>query len=159
MPDPCRLRKNTAPIGCPPSSLTSPLVYTIIVPTAYTFFQEPTHEELRKNISFLMVVVLFVVMVTGACGGACAFEPPSGSPTIQKASCLSPLQNSCPECPVDEHSVPDHCDCSCACHATLMSLTVQPVRSPLYSPLIFHETQKYPPEVYLSRFVPPQYLV
>lgn len=63
---------------------------------------------------------------------------------------------SCP--PVEQHNNSGECDncSSCACHAPL---TIQPFRfsyNPTTSDLSTFDPFKHLPEVYLSRFIPPQ---
>lgn len=104
-----------------------------------------------------MVVVLFTISVTGFCRNTHFFELSAASPT-QTGSYLTAVEKGCPICPIDEHSVPDHCDssCYCACHAPLAPQPVEISCSQLVSSLVFAEPFKAIPEVYLSMFIPPQ---
>lgn len=114
----------------------------------------------RKCISYLMVMVLLTMSVTGFCRSACATEQP-GDAKYEHGGYLSAFEKGCPSCPIDEHSTADHCDssCHCACHAPLTAQPVQVVCSQLIAPLVFPELFKALPEVYLSKFIPPHILV
>jgi len=114
----------------------------------------------RKSISFLMVIAILTISVTGFCRGANAMELSGYSGNSQAVSYLDTIEKGCSTGPADKHSVPDHCDssCNCPCHAPL---TVEPVRiscSQKISSLTSFEPFKAIPEVYLSRFIPPQNL-
>ena len=118
----------------------------------------------RKYVSFLMSMVMFTISVAGFCQSAHSFEL-SVDPHARTGGHLSAAietENGCPICPMDGHSEsePDHCEssCYCACHAPLMPQPVQIVCSRQSSPLIFIESFKAIPEVYLSKFIPPQNL-
>lgn len=113
-----------------------------------------------KNVSFCMIIIMFAITVTGFCRGAHAAELSFDAPSEQSASYLNAVENQCPSCPIDEHSAPDHCDssCNCPCHAPLTAQPVQVVCSQLITPLVFSEPFKAVPEVYLSKFIPPQNL-
>ncbi len=115
----------------------------------------------RKHISFLMVVVIFTISVTG-------FTRISESGESAKYTSYSPggtyhssVEIQHPSCPVDEHSVPDHCDSSCHCpsHAPLTVQPIQVICSQLITPFVFLEPFKALPEVYLPKFIPPDILV
>jgi hypothetical protein len=115
----------------------------------------------KKYISFLMVMVMFTISVTGFCRSACATELPSDTKYEHGTGYLSAIEKGCPFCPIDQHSVPDHCDssCHCPCHAPLTEQPGQLVCSQQISPLVFPEPFKALPEVYLSKFIPPHILV
>lgn len=114
----------------------------------------------EKCISFLMVVVMFTISVTGIYRSALATECPGDVKYGQCAGSPSPVEKACPSCPVDDHSVPDHCDSSCYSprHAPLTVPAVQIVYLPLISQLEFYEPFKALPEVYLPKFIPPDIL-
>lgn len=113
----------------------------------------------RKIVALGMLVVLTVVTLASFARNGCAFQQAS---TFTKAHSVlaAQLDADCPECPLDQHSDSGHCGsaCYCACHAPLMAQPVQLVCARLLTPLLFHESVKYPPEVYLSKFVPPEIL-
>jgi hypothetical protein len=113
-----------------------------------------------KYTSFLMVIVVFTISAAGFCRSAHAAELSVDAVSPHGVSYLSAIEKGCPYCPVDEHSVPDHCDssCHCPCHASLTAQPVQIVCSQQISPLVFPEPFKFLPEVYLSKFIPPQNL-
>jgi hypothetical protein len=112
----------------------------------------------NKMVAVLMVMVMLVISISCDCGTASASDSADASvkakQTVSKADgCAS----HCPGCPDSDDSDSGHCDsCSCPCHAPL---SVQPIRltfSELVSPLAFHEPFIYLPQVYLSKFIPPQ---
>lgn len=122
--------------------------------------------DLRKCVSLIMVLLLVTLSVTGFCRNAFSSELPSDSTfssSITKGAgntAILAFGACCPVDPEHDHSLPDHCDssCNCACHAPLMVHPVQLVCRSLVTPLVFHETTSYPPEVYLSKFIPPENL-
>lgn len=111
-----------------------------------------------KSVSLLMIAMVFTVSVTGFCHDAGAADHDAG--TRQKVNSCTTDEKGCPSCPVDEHSVPGHCDssCHCSCFAPLKAETVQVGCSPPASRLTFYEPYQSFPEVYPSRFIPPQIL-
>ena len=112
----------------------------------------------RKHISFLMVVGILAISVTGFSRISCAGE--SAKDTTW-GGYLSALDKQHTSCPVDEHSVPDHRDSSCHCpgHAPLTEQPIQISCSQLITPFEFPEPFKALPEVYLPKYIPPDILV
>lgn len=117
---------------------------------------------LQKFISLLMVAVILAISSPGFCQSAHSTE--ASCAAISQGhdnSYLSAAEKQCPDCPVNDHSIPDHCDscCYCSCHAPLTVQPLQIICSQLITPLEFHEPFKTIPEVYLSKFIPPHILV
>lgn len=112
-----------------------------------------------KNYIFsLFMLVMFTISVTGFCPSAHSFEPPSHMDNAQ-AQCPSNVsEGHCPCCPAEEHPLPGSCDssCHCSCHAPLTPQRINIASVLQISPLVFSEPFKALPEVFLSKFVPPQ---
>jgi len=115
----------------------------------------------QKYICFVMALVMFVISATGVYHSACADELPVRATVAAKheksADVVSQIKKDCPSCPADNQSSPDRCDstCHCPCHAPLMAQPVQIASSQQITPLLFCESFKALPEVYLSKFIPP----
>ena len=114
----------------------------------------------EKYISFLMVVVMITISLTGIYRSAVTTGYAGDVKYGQCAGSPSPIEKACPSCPIDDHSVPDHCDSSCynPCHAPFTAQPVQIVCLQLISPLEFYEPFKALPEVYLPKFILPHIL-
>jgi len=111
-----------------------------------------------KYTSLIMLMVVFTISVAGFCRSAHSAEASVSDYSSNDACYYSDIEKGCPCGPIDDHAVPDHCDsaCNCPCHAPL---TLQPVRvvcAQEISPLLFSEPFKATPEVFLSKFIPPQ---
>lgn len=111
----------------------------------------------------MAALIILLAMVTGTVHGAFGSahphpcDPALSSPTaVTFIDVLSP--HHCP-CPSDTHDDGDGCDncMSCGCHAPL---TMQPFRLNLAhlssSDLVPLDSRTHLPEVYLSKFIPPQ---
>lgn len=115
---------------------------------------------LKKCITFLMVIVMVVISVTGFCRSASAIGPSDNIKCADGVKHLDTGKNQSPASPSNDHAAPDHCDssCSCPCHAPL---TAQPSLVVCVCPidaLVFFEPYKALPEVYLPKFIPPHIL-
>lgn len=115
---------------------------------------------LRKAISAFLAIVLVSISVLGFYRSCEASERSASSPCFQEGKYADSLKACCPDCPVDERS-PHHCEFCCdgACHAPL---TVRPIDVAFVldvAPLKFFEKFELPPEVYPSKFIPPESLV
>ncbi|KAF0220110.1 MAG: hypothetical protein FD174_1555 [Geobacteraceae bacterium] len=119
------------------------------------------HPVLRKFCALILLMVIISMSVTGFCRSAHAADPSCDTTYDMAPGTYSAIEKQCPSCPVDEHSVPDHCDssCHCPCHAPLTAQPVQVVCSRQIAPLVFPEPFKALPEVYLPKFIPPHILV
>jgi hypothetical protein len=117
--------------------------------------------DYRKYISFVMIMAILAISMSGFCRAGIAASPPCAAEYhIDKYNCDQHDKDSS-ACPADEHSVPGHCDsnCDCPCHAQLTAQPVQVVCLQPVAPLEFHEPFMSLPEVYLSKFIPPHILV
>ena len=114
----------------------------------------------KKYISFLMVMVMFTLSVSGYCLSAHATELSFELTDEHATSYLSAKEKQCPSCPINEQ-IPHDCDsfCHCPCHALLTSQPVQIVCFRQITTSVFFELFKALPEVYLPKFVPPHILV
>lgn len=112
---------------------------------------------LLKFITLLTVMVIFAISFTEFCGESHGFEVSGASHGAE--TCKGPgAVDKGGHCPSDENTLPDHCDssCNCPCHAPLTWQPVLASCAPHISSLVFSEPFKAIPEVYLSKFVPPQ---
>lgn len=115
----------------------------------------------RKYISFLTAIVILSIAVNGFCRSSDNVEFTDAVKSVQNVTYLSAINKQLPLSPGNKSTQPDHCSstCYCSCHAPL---TLQPVRlcySPQIDSLLFYETFQAIPEVYLSKFIPPQIFV
>jgi hypothetical protein len=112
----------------------------------------------QKIFSWFILVVLVAVTINGVHKGS---HPPQehASVTVSDAS-RSDLSapHHCPCSPVDQHNDCDDCDAcaNCSCHAQLTSQPFQLSYNPTISSLSILDPFRHLPEVYLSKFVPPQ---
>ncbi|TSK08257.1 MAG: hypothetical protein FPO08_02795 [Geobacter sp.] len=111
-----------------------------------------------RFLSILLLAVTFSTLLGGVLDSAHAMQR-----CVAEAGCeqsLSPQDSDCdlPGCPADDDSSHDGCDlcCDCACHLSLnldnFSFAYLPLLSEIRTPHRFI----YLPEVFLSKFVPPQ---
>jgi hypothetical protein len=100
-------------------------------------------------------------MVSAILGGACenAHATPGGD-LLRSQGAVSHLDqgHQCPCCPVEGEADTHGCDCSCdcACHASLAAQPYSYCYTPVSSDLRTSEPFAYLPEVFLSKFIPPQ---
>lgn len=103
--------------------------------------------------------ILLLVMLGGAIIGAHESAHAMQSPVNSTSSAMdAPAPDDTPCAPFEHQHDYDGCDScvNCSCHA---SLTIEPFQlsyNPVISDLHRFDPFKYLPEVYLSRFVPPQ---
>ncbi|MCM2359702.1 MAG: hypothetical protein NDI77_16245 [Geobacteraceae bacterium] len=117
----------------------------------------------HKFVSFVLLAVMLTFATAGFSHGACAEDSPGSSSVISANTVIPSIaaEKQGPVCPCDDHSTDSgHCgiSCQCPCHASLTPQPVQVGCSPQISPLLFFEPFKALPEVYLSKFIPPQNL-
>ncbi|QEM68863.1 hypothetical protein FO488_12320 [Geobacter sp. FeAm09] len=114
-----------------------------------------------KFVSGLLLLVMMIVTVQGVHESAHAMQ---GSITslngsvMNQADLASSDQNPCGQS--SEHQDYDACDAciNCECHAPLTASQLAPHYSPMISSLRFSGPYQYLPEVFLSKFIPPQNL-
>lgn len=114
---------------------------------------------LKKVCSQVLVVVMLVISVTGACASAHDME---GQLTAahDHACCDAGISapHDCPACPLEDEHGADGCNTcfNCMCHASLLTQPFQLA----YQPFILLPPGSEPftalPEVYLAKFIPPQ---
>ena len=110
-----------------------------------------------KFFYWVLIVVMLTVTADGVRGNAYAME--SHVAAGDEASYTeTSASHQCPCSPVEQHNDYDGCETcvNCACHAPL---TIQPFKLS-YNPSILDlqtfDPFKFLPEVYLSKFIPPQ---
>jgi len=109
-----------------------------------------------KFVASILLLVMLTVTLQGAHESAHAMQSPV---TATSSALENPVSADTAPCtPFEHHQDYDGCDScvNCACHA---SLTVQPIQlsyNPVISNLQTSDPFKFLPEVYLSKFIPPQ---
>jgi len=117
--------------------------------------------SLNNCIALLMICVMLSISMFGNCNGAHGSAEASWAQASEScAAAVASDAGHCPSCPADDHAAPGQCDsaCYCDCHAPLKASPFQLVCNQLFSQLSFSESSKAIPEVFLSKFVPPQNL-
>lgn len=104
-------------------------------------------------------MIMLTVTIHGACESAHAVQgyETARIEQISHAEVSTPHHH-CPCAPQEQHNDYDGCDAcvNCSCHA---SLTVHPFQlnyNPLIADLNTHDPFRSLPEVYLTKFIPPQ---
>jgi len=111
-----------------------------------------------KFFSRLLLVVMLTVAINGVHESAAAIQSHMTAASDQVSSSEISATRQCPCSPIGQHKDFDNCDTciNCACHAPL---TVQKYNFS-YNPSVLNiqtsDPFKYIPEVYLSKFIPPQ---
>lgn len=103
--------------------------------------------------------VMLTVTLQGAHESAHAMKSPVNA-TSSTLENQAPHDNT-PCTPFEHHQDYDGCDScvNCACHASLTILPFQLSYNPIILDLIPVDLFKHLPEVYLTKFIPPQILV
>ena len=112
-----------------------------------------------KSCAWLLLVIILIAAVH--CGCAEAHENGSKVKAGAEITSISHTDG-CPCCPQGEnHSSGDHGDAcgSCGCHAAIPLAAFQLSYRPILIANQASSPYKHLPEVYLSRFIPPQNLV
>lgn len=115
-----------------------------------------------KLVSQLILIVLLTVMINGVHESAHAMQSHVSylvnQQTLHTESCSA---QHCPCAPQEQHKDFDGCDTctSCACHAPLTVETFALRYDPVVVMFRPFDSFKYLPEVFLSKFIPPQNLV
>ncbi|QXM10173.1 hypothetical protein KP002_03380 [Geomonas subterranea] len=111
-----------------------------------------------KFLSFLLLAVTFCTFLSGACDNAHAFAQCGTVADCVQSDSHADRDCDTPDCPTQGETGHDDCDfcCDCACHVSLsvghFSLEYYPVFAALQS----FDRFTFIPEVFLSKFVPPQ---
>ena len=113
---------------------------------------------LLKFFSRLLLLVVFTVTLNGVHESAHAMQGHVAEAAGKDVHSEISASHQCPCTPLEQHSDYDDCDTcvNCACHAPL---TVQPLKlvyNPIIEVLSTYDPFKFLPEVYLSKFIPPQ---
>ena len=103
-------------------------------------------------------MVMLAVTINGVHNSAHAMQSHVTAENDQVSASEITAPHQCPCAPHEQHEDSDCCDSciNCACHAPL---AVQPFKlgyNPIILDLNTSDTFKHLPEVYLSRFIPPQ---
>jgi len=114
-----------------------------------------------KFFSCLLVLAILFATINGACENAHAMQSHYSAASIQVSACGVSASETCPCCPSEHrHSDSDGCNTclNCICHGSLAMQQFQFGYNPVILDLKRSEPFKYLPEVYLTRFIPPQNL-
>ena len=111
-----------------------------------------------KFFSRLLLVVMLTVTINGMHESAHAMQSHVSAASDQTSPSDISESHQCPCTPLEQHKDFDGCDTcvNCACHATQ---TVQQFTfnyNPSFQDLQTSDPFKFLPEVYLSKFIPPQ---
>lgn len=114
-----------------------------------------------KFVSQLLLVIMTIVAVHGVHESAHAMQysvSSSNDSAITHAELSAPHQ--CPCTPPVQHNDYDGCDTcvNCACHAPLSVQQLVINYDPIVVSLHFSDPYQHLPEVFLSKFIPPQNL-
>ena len=108
-----------------------------------------------KLVSRLLLLVLLTISIHCVHGTSHAmqYEPTVAGVQADDASAT----HQCP-CAPEQHEDHDDCDscCNCVCHSSLAIRPFQLSYKPFILNLSSHDPFKHIPDVYLSKFVPPQ---
>lgn len=108
-----------------------------------------------KFISSVLLLVMLGVTINGAHESAHAMQ----NPVKSASSALdAPAPDNTPCTPFEHHQDYDGCDScvNCACHSSMPVLSFKLSYDPVISDLSTSDPFKYLPEVYLTKFIPPQ---
>lgn len=114
-----------------------------------------------KLASWVLLVTLFTALSHGVCERAHAWE--GGGTAVsadQSLQVATSAADHCPCCPAEDSDHSGGCDAcvNCTCHASLAGQVFALAYAPIVTDLTFYESFQHLPEVYLSRFIPPQNL-
>ena len=112
-----------------------------------------------KFFSRLLLVVILTVTINGIYESARAMQSHVKMVNDQLLSRISSTHQ-CPCTPLEQRKDYDGCDTctNCTCHAPLTIQSLQLRYNPVVSDLNTPDPFKHLPEVYLSKFIPPQNL-
>jgi hypothetical protein len=110
-----------------------------------------------KFISSVLLLVMLAITIQGAHESAHAMQRPvngTGSTLENQA----PHHDNTPCTPFEHHQDYDGCDSciNCFCHASLTILPINLGYNPVISDLQTFDPFRFLPEVYLTKFIPPQ---
>ena len=112
-----------------------------------------------KFVSQLLLVIMLIVAVNGVHESAHAMQDHVKESSDQQLSQVS-APHQCPCAPIEQHKDYDGCDTciNCACHAPLGVQQLVISYDPIVLSLHLSDPYQYLPEVFLSKFIPPQNL-
>ena len=119
------------------------------------------HKFHRKFISWVILVVMLTATIHCVHESAHAMQSNVAEADNQGLHSEISTPHQCPCTPLEQHNDDDGCDTciNCTCHAPLAIQPLQLSYNPIISNLSTSDPFKHLPEVYLSKFVPPQILV
>jgi hypothetical protein len=108
-----------------------------------------------KFISAVLLLAMLIVTINGAHESAHAVQSPVNTAS---SAVEAPAADDTPCTPFEHHQDYDGCDScvNCACHASMPVLSFKLSYNPIILDLSTFDPFKHLPEVYLSRFIPPQ---
>lgn len=111
-----------------------------------------------KFISQLMLLVMLTIAISGVHESAHAMQSHVTSASKQASHSEISAPHQCPCAPLEQHKDYDGCDkcVNCPCHAPLANEILQISYNPSTLILRFSDPFKFLPEVFLSKFIPPQ---
>jgi hypothetical protein len=106
-------------------------------------------------------MVMLTAMLVGMHESAHAMQSHVTAASDQASSSENSASHQCPCPPLEGHKDCDDCDTciNCACNATLTIEQFQLSYNPIIIDLSTSDPFKHLPEVYLSKFIPPENLV
>jgi len=111
-----------------------------------------------KFFSLLLIVVMLTVTLHCVHENAHAMQSHLAAAGDRATHSEISAAHQCPCCPLEQHTDYDGCDAciNCACHAPLTAHSFQLIYNPIIIGLTSYDPFKHLPEVYLSKFIPPQ---
>lgn len=111
-----------------------------------------------KLISSIVLLALLIVTICGIYKSADAMQSYIFPPQNQASHAEIAAPHNCPCTPQEQHSDYDGCDTciNCACHAPITVDLFKLAYTPSICSLTFPDPFQSLPEVYLSKFIPPQ---
>lgn len=113
-----------------------------------------------KLLSWLLLVVILTAMTHGLCESAHASQGELSVTWDQGSQSQVSASDQCPCCPLEHNDDQHSCDAciNCICHASLTLQQFQLTYTPFIIDLKTSQPFRLLPEVYLSKFIPPQNL-
>ena len=111
-----------------------------------------------KIFSWIILVLMLTVTIDGVHESAHAMQGHVTAAIDPASPSEISSSHQCPCFPLEQHKDYDGCDScdNCACHAPLTMQQFQLSYNPVISDLSMADPFRYLPEVYLSKFIPPQ---
>lgn len=113
-----------------------------------------------KFVSQLLLMIMLIVAVNGVHESAHAMQDHVKASSDQASLSQISAPHQCPCTPLEQHKDYDVCDncINCACHAPLGVQQLVISYDPIVLSLHLSDPYQYLPEVFLSKFIPPQNL-